>query len=140
MAESEPTPVVPSSELLEWPKRDKGRFLHVVSRVGDLFALSSFGMKLLRKRDIPEEKYTNAFLGFGPEESQFVVELTYNTLLSDILLAENEPQQSNTSSPALSSQRASFRTSDRLNKYSSTPTTNDRSERPSSIGSRFTKI
>lgn len=35
-------------------------------------------MKLLRKRDIPEEKYSNAFLGFGPEESHFVVELTYN--------------------------------------------------------------
>jgi lactoylglutathione lyase len=35
-------------------------------------------MKLLRKRDIPEEKYTNAFLGYGPEEAQFVVELTYS--------------------------------------------------------------
>ncbi|KAK1303291.1 Lactoylglutathione lyase [Acorus calamus] len=35
-------------------------------------------MKLLRQRDIPEEKYSNAFLGFGPEESHFVVELTYN--------------------------------------------------------------
>lgn len=35
-------------------------------------------MKLLRQRDIPEEKYSNAFLGYGPEESNFVVELTYN--------------------------------------------------------------
>lgn len=35
-------------------------------------------MKLLRQRDIPEEKYSNAFLGFGPEETNFVVELTYN--------------------------------------------------------------
>lgn len=35
-------------------------------------------MKLLRKRDIPEEKYTNAFLGYGPEDSHFVVELTYS--------------------------------------------------------------
>lgn len=33
---------------------------------------------MLRKRDIPEEKYSNAFLGFGPEESHFVVELTYS--------------------------------------------------------------
>ncbi|KAL1829835.1 hypothetical protein DCAR_0209223 [Daucus carota subsp. sativus] len=83
MAESEATPVVPSSELLEWPKKDKRRFLHAVYRVGDLdrtikFYTEGFGMKLLRKRDIPEEKYSNAFLGFGPEESQFVVELTYN--------------------------------------------------------------
>lgn len=38
-------------------------------------------MKLLRKRDIPEEKYSNAFLGFGPEQSNFVVELTYSELL-----------------------------------------------------------
>lgn len=35
-------------------------------------------MKLLRQRDIPEEKYSNAFLGFGPEETNFVVELTYS--------------------------------------------------------------
>ncbi|KAL8091643.1 hypothetical protein AgCh_034049 [Apium graveolens] len=59
MAESEATPVVPSSKLLEWPKKDKRRFLHIVYRVGDLvrtikFYTEGFGMKLLRKRDIPE--------------------------------------------------------------------------------------
>jgi hypothetical protein len=37
-----------------------------------------FGMKLLRKRDVPDEKYTNAFLGFGPENTNFAVELTYS--------------------------------------------------------------
>lgn len=37
-------------------------------------------MKLLRKRDIPEDRYTNAFLGYGPEDSHFVVELTYSKL------------------------------------------------------------
>jgi lactoylglutathione lyase len=40
-------------------------------------------MKLLRKRDIPEEKYTNAFLGFGPEDTNFAVELTYS-MFSDL--------------------------------------------------------
>ncbi|KAL9262014.1 putative lactoylglutathione lyase, chloroplastic [Drosera capensis] len=35
-------------------------------------------MKLLRRRQIPEERYSNAFLGFGPEDSNFAVELTYN--------------------------------------------------------------
>lgn len=75
--------VVPNDELLEWPKKDKHRFLHAVYRVGDLdrtikFYTECFGMQLLRKRDIPEEKYSNAFLGFGPEDSHFVVELTYN--------------------------------------------------------------
>lgn len=38
-------------------------------------------MKVLRQRDVPEEKYSNAFLGFGAEESHFVVELTYSMLL-----------------------------------------------------------
>ncbi|PPD97809.1 hypothetical protein GOBAR_DD05151 [Gossypium barbadense] len=80
---AEGSAAVPSTELLEWPKKDKRRFLHAVYRVGDLdrtikFYTECFGMKLLRKRDIPEEKYSNAFLGFGPEESHFVVELTYN--------------------------------------------------------------
>lgn len=71
--------------LLEWAKKDKRRFLHVVYRVGDLdrtikFYTECLGMQLLRKRDVPEEKYSNAFLGFGPEESHFVVELTYSML------------------------------------------------------------
>lgn len=42
------------------------------------FYTEAFGMTLLRKRDIPDEKYSNAFLGFGPEDSHFVVELTYS--------------------------------------------------------------
>ncbi|CAA2999438.1 probable lactoylglutathione lyase, chloroplastic [Olea europaea subsp. europaea] len=68
---------------LEWVKKDKRRMLHVVYRVGDLdrtikFYTECLGMKLLRKRDMPEEKYTNAFLGYGPEDSHFVIELTYN--------------------------------------------------------------
>ncbi|KAI8016524.1 hypothetical protein LOK49_LG05G02017 [Camellia lanceoleosa] len=64
-------------------KKDKRSFYIFVYRVGDLdrtikFYTECFGMKLLRKRDIPEEKYSNAFLRFGPEESNFVVELTNN--------------------------------------------------------------
>jgi lactoylglutathione lyase len=69
--------------LLQFAKNDNRRMLHVVYRVGDLdktikFYTECLGMKLLRKRDIPEEKYTNAFLGYGPEDTNFVVELTYN--------------------------------------------------------------
>lgn len=74
---------VSEESLQEWSKKDKRRLLHVVYRVGDLdktikFYTECLGMKLLRRRDIPEERYTNAFLGFGPEETNFVVELTYN--------------------------------------------------------------
>ncbi|KAI7979382.1 hypothetical protein LOK49_Contig363G00005 [Camellia lanceoleosa] len=48
------------------------------SNGGCRFYTECLGMKLLRKRDIPEEGYTNAFLGYGPEDSHFVIELTYN--------------------------------------------------------------
>lgn len=43
-------------------------------------------MKLLRKRDIPEDKYSNAFLGYGPEDSNFTVELTYSELIIECQL------------------------------------------------------
>ncbi|XP_044394030.1 probable lactoylglutathione lyase, chloroplastic isoform X2 [Triticum aestivum] len=70
-------------EAFAWAKKDHRRLLHVVYRVGDIdrtikFHTECLGMKLLRKRDIPEEKYTNAFLGYGREDAHFVVELTYN--------------------------------------------------------------
>ncbi|XP_050365737.1 probable lactoylglutathione lyase, chloroplastic [Argentina anserina] len=69
--------------VLDWVKDNKRRMLHVVYRVGDLektikFYTECLGMKLLRKRDIPDEQYSNAFLGYGPEDSNFTVELTYN--------------------------------------------------------------
>lgn len=40
-------------------------------------------MKLLRKRDIPDEQYSNAFLGYGSEDSNFTVELTYSKSVLD---------------------------------------------------------
>ena len=43
-------------------------------------------MKLLRKRDVPEEKYTNAFLGFGPEDTNFALELTYSMSIGPLTL------------------------------------------------------
>ncbi|KAF7075461.1 hypothetical protein CFC21_080234 [Triticum aestivum] len=72
-----------NDEAFTWAKKDNRRLLHVVYRVGDInktikFYTECLGMKLLRKRDIPEEKYTNAFLGYGPEETNFAIELTYN--------------------------------------------------------------
>lgn len=59
------------------------RFLHTMLRVGDLqrsvdFYCKAFGMKELRRRDVPDGKYTLAFVGFGDEESSTVIELTYN--------------------------------------------------------------
>jgi len=59
------------------------RFLHTMIRVGDLdrsvkFYTELLGMKEIRRRDVPEGKYTLAFLGYGPEESNALIELTYN--------------------------------------------------------------
>jgi lactoylglutathione lyase len=36
------------------------------------------GMQELRRRDVPDGKYTLVFLGYGPEESHTALELTYN--------------------------------------------------------------
>ncbi|KAE9609145.1 hypothetical protein Lal_00020116 [Lupinus albus] len=74
---------VKDQNLFNWVQNDNRRFLHVVYHVGDLdktikFYTECLGMKLLRKRDIPEEKYSNAFLGYGPEDSNFTAELTYS--------------------------------------------------------------
>jgi lactoylglutathione lyase len=59
------------------------RLLHTMLRVGDLdrsiaFYTDIMGMSLLRKSDNPEYKYTLAFIGYGPESEQTVLELTYN--------------------------------------------------------------
>ncbi|KAK7282987.1 hypothetical protein RIF29_12155 [Crotalaria pallida] len=83
VAESTNVVAVKNQTLLDWVQNDTRRFLHVVYHVGDLdktikFYTECLGMKVLRKRDIPEEKYSNAFLGYGPEDSNFTAELTYN--------------------------------------------------------------
>jgi lactoylglutathione lyase len=59
------------------------RLLHTMLRVGDLdasvkFYTSLMGMRELRRRDVPDGKYTLVFLGYGDEESHTVLELTYN--------------------------------------------------------------
>ena len=59
------------------------RILHTMLRVGDLdrslkFYTEVLKMKLLRKREFPEGKFTLAFLGYGDEATSAVVELTYN--------------------------------------------------------------
>lgn len=50
------------------------------------FFTEALGMKVLRKREVPEEKYSYAFLGFGPEQSHFVVQLIYSKILLLLLL------------------------------------------------------
>jgi lactoylglutathione lyase len=59
------------------------RFLHTMLRVGDLqrsidFYVKGFGMTEIRRNDVPDGKYTLAFVGYGTEENSTVIELTYN--------------------------------------------------------------
>ncbi len=59
------------------------RILHTMLRVGDLdrsikFYTEVLGMKLLRRKDYPDGKFTLAFIGYGDEAENTVIELTYN--------------------------------------------------------------
>jgi lactoylglutathione lyase len=59
------------------------RILHTMLRVGDLerslrFYTEVLGMRLLRRTDYPEGKFTLAFVGYGEEADTAVLELTYN--------------------------------------------------------------
>ena len=59
------------------------RILHTMLRVGDLqrsidFYTQVLGMKLLRQKDYPDGQFTLAFIGYGDEAENTVIELTYN--------------------------------------------------------------
>ena len=62
---------------------DRYRMLHTMLRVMDLdkslaFYTEQLGMKLLRKKDFPEGRFTLAFVGYGDEMDTSVIELTHN--------------------------------------------------------------
>jgi lactoylglutathione lyase len=59
------------------------RILHTMVRVGDLqrsidFYTKVLGMRELRRRDYPEGRFTNVFVGYGDENANAVIELTHN--------------------------------------------------------------
>jgi lactoylglutathione lyase len=59
------------------------RLLHTMIRVGDMqrsidFYTGVLGMKLLRRKDYPDGKFTLAFVGYGDEREHAVIELTHN--------------------------------------------------------------
>lgn len=64
-------------------KSTQPRIRHTMLRVKDLaksidFYCRLFGMTLYRRRDNEGGKYSVAFLGYGEEDSQPAIELTYN--------------------------------------------------------------
>ncbi len=59
------------------------RILHTMLRVGNLeksiaFYTQVFDMQLIRKKDYPEGKFTLAFIGYGKESDNSMIELTHN--------------------------------------------------------------
>ncbi|MBM3581876.1 MAG: lactoylglutathione lyase, partial [Alphaproteobacteria bacterium] len=59
------------------------RMLHTMIRVFDLkrsldFYTRVLGMRVLRQKEYPEGRFTNTFVGYGPEEEMAAIELTYN--------------------------------------------------------------
>src|SRR3990167_539788 len=59
------------------------RLLHTMIRTGNLdrsiaFYTEILGMRLLRRQDYPEGKFTLAFVGYGDESAHTAIELTYN--------------------------------------------------------------
>ena len=59
------------------------RLAHTMLRVLDLdsslqFYCDILGMKVLRKTEYPDGKFTNTFIGYGPEDTYPTLELTYN--------------------------------------------------------------
>ena len=59
------------------------RLLHTMLRVGNLdksvaFYRDVLGMQELRRKDYPDGKFTLAFMGYGHESENTVLELTYN--------------------------------------------------------------
>ena len=59
------------------------RMLHTMIRVGDLqrsidFYTQVLGMKVLRQKEYPDGRFTLAFVGYGDESEQAVIELTHN--------------------------------------------------------------
>lgn len=59
------------------------RILHTMIRVGNLdksiaFYTEVLGMHLIRHQDYPDGRFTLAFVGYGDEASEAVLELTHN--------------------------------------------------------------
>jgi len=59
------------------------RILHTMLRVGNLekslnFYINVLGMKLLRRKDYPDGRFTLAFVGYQDESNGTVLELTHN--------------------------------------------------------------
>lgn len=59
------------------------RFLHTMIRVGNLeksidFYTNSLGMQVIKYKEYPSGRFTLVFIGYGEENTNALIELTYN--------------------------------------------------------------
>jgi len=59
------------------------KIVHTMIRVNNLdeslkFYCDGLGMKVLKKKDYESGRFTNVFVGYGSEQTDAVIELTYN--------------------------------------------------------------
>lgn len=64
-------------------KKQQFRLDHIMIRVSNLeksldFYVRIMGMKVLRQNEYSEGRFTNTFIGYGPENETTTLELTYN--------------------------------------------------------------
>ena len=69
------------------------RLLHTMLRVRNLetsihFYCDVMGMQLLKRKDYSEGRFTLAFVGYGPESEQAVIELTHNWDTDDYTMGD----------------------------------------------------
>lgn len=69
------------------------RILHTMIRVGNLdrslaFYTEVLGMRLIRRHEYPEGRFTLAFVGYGDESEHAVIELTWNWDTADYELGD----------------------------------------------------
>ena len=72
---------------------DGFRLAHTMIRVKDLetsfnFYCKTLGMKVLRKTDYPDGKFTNAFIGYGLENESPCLELTHIGIKKKTMIKE----------------------------------------------------
>src|SRR5260221_10567260 len=72
-----------SANVLAQKEIEPMRMLHTMLRVNNMdeslkFYCEKLGMKLLRKQDFPGGEFTLAFVGYGGEDDNTVIELTWN--------------------------------------------------------------
>ena len=92
------------------------RLLHTMLRVGNLdksidFYTNVLGMRVLRRNDYPDGKFTLAFVGYQDEAEGAVIELTHNwdTDKYDLGAAAPSPWKSTPTKPVTRSRNAAAR-------------------------------